>query len=227
MIAPVTIITPASDLFWSKFGVDHIATIEALTVKPEKVIVVAEGDVDVPDGWLVLPLPLPVGEMGWVQAAINAGVRAASSEWVMYKPLDDLMDPNFYDGMPFAGDAVNIAGRFGGGQCYGEPDAFQQLLRIEHNGMPGWIMVRREVSLRIPFRPAYFDDWVFWLDLRAARGDARFDRRCVWTWREHEDSFSHGSAGVPAEAMEQIRMLKRMHLAGKVRFAAEWPPVFE
>lgn len=227
MTAPVTIVTPVSEKFWGKFADDHIKTVLALSPQPAEVIVVSEVEVDLPDGWVSIPLPMPVGSFGWVGAACNAGFRAASSEWVIYKPVDDLMDPNFFDGMPYAGDAVNVAGRFDGGFCHGEPEQFHTLLNINYNGMPGWILLRRSTALRVPFRPVYFDDWAFWVDLRGSGGDARFDRRTVWTWRKHEDSFSHGSAGIPDEAVHQINLLKRMHREGRVRLAAEWPPVFE
>jgi len=226
-MAPVAIVTPASEKFWGKFAEEHIATISALNIKPEQVIVVSDADITLPKGWTLVQAPELIGAYGSVQRSINKGFQQATTDWVMYKPVDDLMDSNFFDGMKYEGDVINVSGRWAGGFCYGTPEGFANLLHLDHNGMPGWMVIRREVAYQIPFRPVYFDDWVFWLDVRASGRPVSFDGRCVFTWRTHEDSFSFGSAGIPDEAMEQIRLLRQMHLAGRVRFAAEWPPVFE
>jgi len=225
--APVAIITPVSQKFWDKFKDSHIRTIAGLSPQPEQIIVVSDAKLDLPEGWMLVDAPSTIGGMGSVALACNKGFESASTEWVMYKPVDDLMDSNFFDGMPYGGDAVNVMGRWAKGYCYGTPEQFHDLLDLDRNGMPGWILMRKKTAMAIPFRPIWFDDWIFWIDFRAKGLQVVFDGRCVWTWCVNQDSFSHGSAGVPVEAIEQTRLLRQMHKSGKVRFRAEWPPVFE
>ena len=46
--APVAIISPFEQNYWDRFGANFVASIEALTVKPQEVILVTTARVDVP-----------------------------------------------------------------------------------------------------------------------------------------------------------------------------------
>jgi hypothetical protein len=95
--SPVAIISPFEQNYWDRFGATFIASIEALTVKPQEVILVTTARVDVPDWWKVVPY--------WddrIWPCVNVGVREATAEWCTHLPVDDTMDPNFFDGLVLA-----------------------------------------------------------------------------------------------------------------------------
>lgn len=215
--APVTIITVTSPEYWARYGAGFVANIEALTVQPEEVIIVTEADVSVPDSWLVMPF--------WDSAiwpAVNEGVRKALSEWSMFLPIDDRLDCNFFDGLELSGDAVNVAGRWEGGLCYGTPSQYDRLLDLPHNGMPGLAIVRTDLFRRIPYRRIKFQDWAHWCELRANGCHVTFDRAVRWTWERHDDAFS---AGVDEQAVRDVQEFCRLLKTDTVVPGEEWPPI--
>jgi hypothetical protein len=214
--APVAIITHASPKYWEMFGRRWIESVEALTVQPEQVIVVTEADVDVPSHWDVLRF--------WddrIWPCVNVGVRHAKTEWATNLCVDDTMDANFFDGLVLAGDAVNVAGRWAGGLCYGTPDQYERLLDLGHNGMPGLAVIRTEVWRRIPYRAQRMVDWLHWCELRANGINVTFDRAVRWTWQRHEDA---GADYRGTDPIEEVKWFCQMLKQGRVVPGEEWPP---
>ena len=214
--SPVAIVTTVSQQYWERFGGAYKSAIEALTVKPEEVILVTTARVDVPNWWTVVPY--------WddrIWPGVNVGVREATAEWVMQLPVDDLLDSNFYDGLVLEGDAVNVRGRWDRGLCYGTPEQYDNLLNMQNNGMPGQSIIRRKVWLKIPYRSHKYADWVQWCELRAHNVEASFDSRCVWTWVRHEDATTLiPDAKAEQDVIEFCALLK----SGRVVPGEDWPP---
>lgn len=227
MTAPITIVTPASDQFWAHFGDDHINNILNLDPAPQHVTIISETPLNLPNGWTNLPLPQPVGTVGWVAAACNHGNQHATTDWVIYKPVDDLLDPDIFQHTVYQGDAINIGGRYHLGNFSGTTDSWNNTLTLSRNPMPGLILIQRATALQIPYRPVYFDDWMFWIDLKAHGGQATIQFGPHWTWRHHNLSFTQGTTPIPIEANQQIQTIQTMYQTGQVRPAAEWPPTYQ
>jgi hypothetical protein len=213
---PVATITAVSQEYWDRFGGRFVASIEALTVKPQEVILVTRARVDVPDWWTVVPY--------WddrIWPAVNVGVREASTEWVMQLPVDDILDRTFFDGLVLQGDAVNVCGRWDGGFCYGTPAQYQNLLNMGHNGMPGQAVIRRRTWLKFPYRAHKFADWVQWCELRAHEVEVAFDPRCVWTWVRHDDATTFKA---DQQAVSDVINFCGLLKDGRVVPGEDWPP---
>ena len=213
---PVAIISPFEQNYWDRFGEGFIASIEALTVKPQEVILVTRARVDVPSWWKVVPY--------WddrIWPCVNVGVREASAEWCTHLPVDDTMDPNFFDGLVLQGDAVNVRGRWNGGLCYGTSDQYHNLLNMGNNGMPGLAVIRRKTWLKIPYRSHKYVDWVHWCEMRSHNVEASFDSRCVWTWVRHDDALT---AQPDRQAEQDVVEFCRLLKSGRVIPGEDWPP---
>ena len=214
--SPVAIVTTVSQQYWDRFGAGYVAMIEALTIKPQELILVTRARVDVPDWWTVVPY--------WddrIWPGVNVGVREATAEWVMQLPVDDLLDTNFYDGLRLAGDAVNVCGRWDRGFCFGTPDQYQNLLYSSNNGMPGQAVIRRRTWLKIPYRSHKYADWVQWCELRAHNVQVSFDERCVWTWVRHEDATTFKP---DEKAREEVVKFCELLRSSRVVPGEDWPP---
>jgi len=215
--SPVAIISPFDRGYWERFGSRFVDSVEALTVKPQEVIVVTNADVKVPGWWTVVQY--------WdsrVWPCANIAVRRAESEWATHLPVDDTMDPNFFDGLVLDGDAVNVAGRWEGGLCYGTPDQYERLLDLGHNGMPGLAVIKTAVWRKIPYRTHKYVDWVHWCELRANGYRATFDKMIRWTWQRHDDAMT---AKPDPQAEHEVRWFIQQLKTGRVIPGEEWPPV--
>lgn len=214
-IAPVAVVTVASPEYWGRYGAEFVSNIESLTIPPQEVVVVTEAEVSVPDSWKVIPF--------WDDAiwpGVNVGVRQVTADWSLFLPVDDRLDANFFDGLTLAGDAVNVAGRWDGGLCYGTESQWERLLDLGHNGMPGLAVVRTEVFKRIPYRRIKFQDWAHWCELRANGCTVTFDRSVRWTWVRHDDAVS---AGDDSKAVADVAKFCELLKLGTVVPGEEWP----
>jgi hypothetical protein len=214
--APVAIISPFDRNYWERFGERFVSSIERLTVQPQEVVLVTNADVKVPGWWRVINY--------WdsrIWPCANIAVREVESEWATHLPVDDTMDADFFQGLVLDGDAVNVAGRWNGGLCYGTSDQYSRLLDLGHNGMPGLAIIRTEVWRKIPYRSHKYVDWIHWCELRANGYRATFDTAVRWTWHRHDDALT---AADDQQAVNDVIIFANLLREGRVIPGEEWPP---
>lgn len=217
MTAPVAIVSPFDGGYWDRFGAAFVESVESLTVKPAQVVLVTDVDVKVPGWWEVVKF--------WddrIWPCVNLAVERVEVDWATHLPVDDTMDSNFFDGLVLAGDAVNVAGRWIGGACFGRQDSFDRLLDLGYNGMPGLAVIRTEVWKQIPYRCHKYVDWVHWCELRANGFEASFEPVVRWTWNRHDDALT---AAPDEQAVEDVRWFCGLLKSGLVVPGDEWPPL--
>jgi len=130
---------------------------------------------------------------------LNTAFGAATSEWLGFSGIDDMMKPSAYADVSDAGDADIIVGSIElscGGFHYGfwNPDAL-----MHENTLPAHSLIRKRLWSELGGLPDLrWSDWGFWLKC-AHRGVRTYTSRNVTAWFDMgEDHETVSGLQVPA-----------------------------
>jgi hypothetical protein len=223
MRSPVAIVATASDQYWEWFGQQFTEMIGNLQIKPAEVFLITENAVEVPawwgtaTGWDSSRTPAANFSLG-----ANEAAQHIEADWMLVLPVDDTLDPSFFNDLPLETPAVNVAGRWANGFCYGTPDQYERLLDLGHNGMPGLTVFATETFRQFPYRTAKFADWINWCELRANNIPASFVPDVRWTWGTHAHQLGNGD---DPQLVQSILDFCQLLKTGNVQPGSEWPPI--
>lgn len=140
--------------------------VNALTVKPDEIVLVTDGVVPNFHCTLVsTDKPWNLGD--WY----NLGFAVASGDWVVWTGADDRLRPHALDQVPTCqADVLALGLQYNTGQRWlPQQVTADQVLQVSQNLVPCGSPVRRSLWQGIPFQPQLypFDDWAFWVGCAA------------------------------------------------------------
>lgn len=207
----------ASVEYWSRWGGQFVDMYQKLERKPEQVVIASLVPLDVPDYFT----NVPTQRMFW--DSWNDAIAALSTDWVWPQGIDDLISPNWADGLVLDSDVVSITGyQSPGGLFQANENGWAGMLNNGNNPMSGSMMFRREVALAVPFRRTRWADWVWWLEVGRQGYSVRFDKEPRFTHVRHADALSLNS---DVQGQADVDLVRSMLLEGDIVPGQEFPPV--
>jgi glycosyltransferase involved in cell wall biosynthesis len=152
-----------------------------------------------------------------VEAAMSAGVEAASTPYVFFAGADDLLEAGALRRLADALEAnPGAAVAYGWLHYFGEVDflfrtpAWNPWILLHANLWPGCFLVRREVFAEIGgFRRTGYEDWDFYLALAERGHEAADVQALVYHYRRHGGTRINRS--VQGRFREHYRDMRRAH----------------
>jgi hypothetical protein len=207
----------ASVEYWDKWGGQFVDMIEQLPTKPDEIVVASLVPLDVPD----FIRNVRTANLFW--DSWNDGFAALSTEYVWGFGLDDLIMPNWADGLVLDTDVVSITGEQRPGGLFQANEAgFARMLESGNNPMSGSMIMRRQVVLDVPFRRTRWADWVWWLEVRKHGYSVRFDKEPRFVHVRHAEALSLNS---DVQGQADVELVQSMLAAGDIVRGQEFPPV--
>jgi hypothetical protein len=194
-----TIVTICWGNYWEIYGSRWLKAATEITSKPE-IIIVSDKPLDT-EHKVVLNNSKHAG------LARNAGIQAASGDYVSCSDIDDIPYPHYFDGVDYQHDIIAFSLDIeGGGRMY--PDWAMWAIALDVNACNPLIVssaVKREWLLKYPYRNVGWEDWALWLDLRKAGASVKFDMTPRYFYSRPSGSLATVNA---REKTEEIRDLK-------------------
>jgi hypothetical protein len=207
----------ASVEYWEKWGGQFVDMIEQLPTKPDEIVVASLVPLDVPD----FIRNVRTAQLFW--DSWNDGFAALSTDYVWGFGLDDLILPNWADGLVLDTDVVSITGEQRPGGLFQADEAnYARMLHSGNNPMSGSIIIRRDVALACPFRRTQWSDWVWWLEVNKHGYSVRFDKEPRFVHVRHAEALSIRSS---VEGQADVALMQSMLAAGDIVRGQEFPPV--
>lgn len=207
----------ASVEYWEKWGGQFVDMIEQLDTKPDEVVIASLVPLDVPS----FIKNVSTKELFW--DSWNDAFAALSTDWVWPHGIDDIIYPNWFDGLVLDTDVVSITGMQSTGDLFQADEAgYARILQSGNNPMSGSTMSRREVLLAVPFRRTRWADWVWWLEVCKHGYSVRFDKEPRFTHVRHPEALSI-KGDVQGEA--DVALVQSMLAAGDIVRGQDFPPI--
>ena len=207
----------ASVEYWEKWGGQFVDMIEQLETKPDEVVIASLVPLDVPS----FINNVSTQELFW--DSWNDAFAALSTDWVWGFGLDDLILPNWSDGLVLDTDVVSITGQQSPGGLFQADEAgFERMLDSGNNPMSGSMIFSREVASAVPFRRTRWADWVWWLEVRKHGYSVRFDKEPRFVHVRHPEALSIKG---DVQGQADVALMQSMLAAGDVVRGQEFPPI--
>jgi glycosyltransferase involved in cell wall biosynthesis len=196
-------VSPAFNGYWERFGKVWTSHILKLNPQPTEVIVVS-------DKPIVTQFKCVIESDIHIASFRNAGVKAATSDWVAISDLDDQPFPNFLTGIDdsydvIAGNYISIDRK----PVYSDPNIWSRLLDADAwNPMShGGSIFRRSLLLQVPYRRIGWEDWALWIDLYNAGARVKFDREVRYFYNKIPNSLSSQNPILKNQEIAQLKLL--------------------
>jgi glycosyltransferase involved in cell wall biosynthesis len=200
-MATITVIIPMYS--YGCYLAEAIESVLAQTVKPDEIICVSDGAID-NSVEIAKRYPVKIIEKknGGLASARNAGIREATSEYVMSFDSDDIMRPNCIEEHMKLADkntVVTCALMAFGSEAYtARPEVASYELLMKRNVIYSNSVFPKNLWEKVggfdENMKLGLEDWEFWI--RCARAGAKFvtsDEVCL-LWRRHPQAMSTASA---------------------------------
>jgi len=144
----------------------YMEAVDALTTKPDEVVLVTDGVVPDFDCTLINT------DQGWnLGNWYNLGFAAATADWVVWTGVDDRLRPHALEQVRTCqADVLAFGLQYTTRQKWLPLTVTaEQVLQVKENLVPCGSPVRRSLWQGIPFQPQLypFDDWAFWVGCAA------------------------------------------------------------
>jgi len=200
-MSTVTITTAAWGGYWEKYGKTWTNHILQLNPAPTEVIVVSDKPIDT-QFTVVIETDCNLGVFR------NAGIRAASSTWIVPSDLDDTPLPNYLEGIDDNYDIIAFNLEDHKGRIYlSSVEAWNNIFNNDtRNPLVSCSAVKRELLLKVPYRKIGWEDWALWIDLKRANAVVKFDSIPRYKYNNVHNSLSRQHK---KEKDQEILELKR------------------
>jgi glycosyltransferase involved in cell wall biosynthesis len=188
---------------YAQYLAEAIESVLAQTVKPDEIICVSDGAID-NSVEIAKKYPVKIIEKknGGLASARNAGIREATSEFVMSFDSDDIMRPNCIEEHMKLADkntVVTCALMAFGSEAYtARPEVASYELLMKRNVIYSNSVFPKNLWEKVggfdENMKLGLEDWEFWI--RCAKAGAKFvtsDEVCL-LWRRHPQAMSTASA---------------------------------
>jgi glycosyltransferase involved in cell wall biosynthesis len=200
-MATITVIIPMYS--YGCYLAEAIESVLAQTVKPDEIICVSDGAID-NSVEIAKKYPVKIIEKknGGLASARNAGIREATSEYVMSFDSDDIMRPNCIEEHMKLADKNTIVTcglmAFGSESYTARPEVASYELLMKRNVIYSNSVFPKNLWEKVggfdENMKLGLEDWEFWI--RCAKAGAKFvtsDEVCL-LWRRHPQAMSTASA---------------------------------
>jgi glycosyltransferase involved in cell wall biosynthesis len=188
---------------YAQYLAEAIESVLAQTVKPDEIICVSDGAID-NSVEIAKKYPVKIIEKknGGLASARNAGIREATSEYVMSFDSDDIMRPNCIEEHMKLADKNTIVTcglmAFGSESYTARPEVASYELLMKRNVIYSNSVFPKNLWEKVggfdENMKLGLEDWEFWI--RCAKAGAKFvtsDEVCL-LWRRHPQAMSTASA---------------------------------
>ena len=213
----IGVATCASVKYWEKWGGQFVDMIEQLPTKPDEIVIASLVPLDVPD----FIRNVLTDELYW--DSLNDGIASLSTDYVWTFGIDDLILPNWADGLVLDADVISITGEQRPGGLFQANEAgYARMLENSNNPMSGSMIARRDVLLDVQFRRTRWTDWVWWLEVRKQEYSVRFDKETRFVHVRHPEALSLNS---DVQGQADVELMQSMLAVGDIVRGQEFPPV--
>lgn len=190
----------------------------ALNPAPMEVVVSTDRPLELPDGWRQVEARKP-----YLWQAAAAAAEACRGDWLAPLMMDDTMPPDALVDVDTSGDVeCSVSVDSTGFRMVPSRGKYENILDEPWYPLSGYQIIRRDVTLRFPYRPVVWADWIQSFEWWAAGLDVRFSDR-VRHYYQLSD-YQNSNVKDSGSAMKKIELMKRMVRAGGVKPGAVWPP---
>lgn len=215
----VSLVSIASHVYWARYGVKWLETLEQLDPRPDEVVLVSNASLKLPDYVRLVGAEFPFSVSGW----LNVGRQTATGDYIGLLGLDDSMPPSAFKNLNLEGDVlvsgsldsngdVNIPSRRQWENCLNEP----------WYTLNGYQLVHRDIARLLPFRDIAWADWVASLEYFQHGLDVRFESKVRYYYNLHKEQRSN--VDNLREEVANIDVVKQMIRDGGIKPGDCFPP---
>lgn len=192
----IAVVTVAYGAPYRKFLTGWGQAINALTTKPNEVVVATDCPVEAIDRLAELSVPhttirVQGQHKNHPQWYVNQAIAVTSTDYVIKMDADDRFFPHALDNVEEHGaDVVALGIQVGDVQLPSRPVTAHNILTCSENLVFSGSAFRRWVWEAAPFRDMIYEDWAFWIE--AAKNNATFAAtgRVDYEYRQHNNNIT-------------------------------------
>jgi hypothetical protein len=214
----VSLVSTASQEYWDKWGKQWLAVVTAFDPQPNEILLVSDVKAELPENIRQIPAVEP-----FIWESFNHGMREATSDYVGFLGLDDVMPADAFQDLVLEGDVL-VSSYIDSKKDIHTPTKERWINCLNDNWftLDGYRIVHRDIAHLIPHRPIPWADWVASLEYYQHCLDVRFEDRVRYFYNLHD-----GQQSIPAnyeQAVQQIALVKQMIWDGGIKPGSCFPP---